>query len=145
MCIYIYTYTHILSRENLIYIYIYSHLLLLIFYKEKREGGRLARFSQLLHARNNRRELGSPRAHASPRGKFYNRPSRRQLFKLRNYVITGGVLFASDPRACYIARLYLFHALRMFGCAPMVMPWKAAFNEYIRANYTRMSEGWVVE
>lgn len=131
-----------------VHIYIYSYLYIAPFVtylmrKGKREETSHAIFATIPHTRNNRRELG-PRTRTPAWKVLQPAFSRRQPFKLRNYVITGGVLFASDLCACYIARLYLFHALRMFGRAPMVMPWKAAFNEYIRANYTRMSEGWVV-
>lgn len=75
--------------------------------------------------RNSRKTCRS-RLHAPPRGEFYN----RQLFKLRNYVITGSVLFG--PAGCleiWVSPGYIYFTRCKRSAALMVMSWRAAFND----------------
>jgi len=96
------------------------------------------RFSQRFRLRcvytNYAKQTCHSRLHAPPRGEFYN----RQPFKLRNYVITDGVLF--DPAGCleiWISPGYIYFTRCKRSAALMVMSWRAAFND-TRANYMRM-------
>lgn len=76
------------------------------------------------YSRKTRRPRESTR---TPAWRGFTTSVLRQPFKLRNYVITGGVLFgpASRPGDLGIARLYLFHALQAFSRAYG----NAAFND----------------